>query len=183
MFASHPARSRVALAVVAAFFGAAIVIAAPAGAHVADWGHNWTEHIRPKTDARYYTKTQADSRYVAKASTLRGAYYVSGEAAAIDGYATTEISFGITFPTAPTSHFIPAGQPVPAGCSGTVSAPGAAHGHLCIFEANGYHAKNHTTCNPATVACPGASRYGAGIVIYSDHIGAFDSIGTWAATP
>ena len=48
-----------------ASFGA-VMVATPAGAHVASWEHNWTEHIRPRTDARYYTKTQANQRYYTK---------------------------------------------------------------------------------------------------------------------
>ena len=44
-----------------------MMVGTPAGADVAGWAHNWTEHIRPRTDARYYTKTQANMRYHTKA--------------------------------------------------------------------------------------------------------------------
>jgi len=44
-----------------------VMVGTPAGAHVTGWAHNWTEHIRPRTDARYYTKTQANKRYYTKA--------------------------------------------------------------------------------------------------------------------
>jgi hypothetical protein len=44
-----------------------VMVGTPAGAHVAGWAHNWTEHIRPRTDARYFTKTQSDRRYYTKA--------------------------------------------------------------------------------------------------------------------
>jgi hypothetical protein len=44
-----------------------VMVGTPAGARVAGWAHNWTEHIRPRTDARYYTKTQANTRYYTKA--------------------------------------------------------------------------------------------------------------------
>jgi hypothetical protein len=44
-----------------------VMVGTPAGAHVTGWAHNWTEHIRPRTDARYYTKTQANHRYYTKA--------------------------------------------------------------------------------------------------------------------
>jgi hypothetical protein len=40
-----------------------VIAGTPAGAHVTDWTHNWTQHIRPKADARYYTKTQANARF------------------------------------------------------------------------------------------------------------------------
>jgi hypothetical protein len=42
--------------------------ASPATSHVADWTHNWVQHIRPKADARYYTKTQADVRYLSRSN-------------------------------------------------------------------------------------------------------------------
>ena len=40
--------------------------ASPATSHVAGWTHNWVQHIRPKADVRYYTKAQANARYVAR---------------------------------------------------------------------------------------------------------------------
>jgi hypothetical protein len=43
-----------------------VMVGTPAGAHVAGWAHNWTEHIRPRADARYYTKTHANKRYYTK---------------------------------------------------------------------------------------------------------------------
>lgn len=44
-----------------------VMVGTPAGAHVSGWAHNWSAHIRPRTDARYYTKTHADKRYYTKA--------------------------------------------------------------------------------------------------------------------
>jgi Collagen triple helix repeat (20 copies) len=48
----------------------------------------------------------------------------------------TSISFNIPLETAPTYHIIRAGTPEgsdPTGCSGTVAAPAAEPGNLCIF--------------------------------------------------
>lgn len=38
--------------------------ATPAVGHVSGWLHNWKTHIKPRTDARYYTKRAANKRYV-----------------------------------------------------------------------------------------------------------------------
>jgi len=50
--------------------------ASPATSHVAGWTHNWVQHIRPKADARYYTKANANARYFTKAQA--DARYVAG---------------------------------------------------------------------------------------------------------
>jgi hypothetical protein len=31
--------------------------------HVSGWVHNWNRHIKPRADARYYTKVAAEARY------------------------------------------------------------------------------------------------------------------------
>jgi hypothetical protein len=42
-----------------------VMVGTPAGAHVGgSVSHLWNQHIKPKTDARYYTKSQANGRYV-----------------------------------------------------------------------------------------------------------------------
>jgi hypothetical protein len=44
---------------------AVAVLATPAGGHVGGTvSHLWNTHIKPRTDARYYTKTAANARYV-----------------------------------------------------------------------------------------------------------------------
>jgi hypothetical protein len=40
-----------------------VISATPATGHIAGWPHNWSQHIKAKTDARYYTKAQSDTRY------------------------------------------------------------------------------------------------------------------------
>jgi hypothetical protein len=37
--------------------------ATPAVGHVSGWVHNWNRHIKPRADARYFTKAQAEARY------------------------------------------------------------------------------------------------------------------------
>lgn len=52
----------VALLAVGIAIGVAMT-ATPAVGHVSGWVHNWNRHIKPRTDARYYTKLQAEARY------------------------------------------------------------------------------------------------------------------------
>ena len=40
-----------------------VMAATPATGHISSWTHNWTQHIKPKTDARYYTKQQSNNRF------------------------------------------------------------------------------------------------------------------------
>lgn len=40
-----------------------VMVATPATGHISGWTHNWTQHIKPKTDARYYTKQQSNDRF------------------------------------------------------------------------------------------------------------------------
>jgi hypothetical protein len=40
-----------------------VIAATPATGHISGWTHNWKQHIKPKTDARYYTKTQSNTRF------------------------------------------------------------------------------------------------------------------------
>lgn len=60
---SRPGRARMLALVIAGVLIGAVLVP-PVGAHVAGWAHNWKKHIRPKTDNRYFTKSQANSRFV-----------------------------------------------------------------------------------------------------------------------
>jgi hypothetical protein len=52
----------IVLLIVGTLMGATLI--APGVAHVAGWDHNWKQHIRPRTDARYYKKTQSNNRFL-----------------------------------------------------------------------------------------------------------------------
>jgi hypothetical protein len=91
------------------------------------------------------------------------------------------ISFGFRFATAPTPHVILAGDTAPPECPGTVAAPEAASGNLCIYEGS--------FANRESVMCfswdlnEGADRTGAVLrLLGSVDTGPFESNGTWAAT-
>jgi hypothetical protein len=116
----------------------------PASAHVGSWAHNWTIHIKPRTDARYYTKTTSDGRYYTKAasearylrSTLPLGHAMSGVwilAGASGEWSAAAINFVPKLPGSVTSHYV---------TTPTAECPGAgqaAAGHLCLYEDWNYH--------------------------------------------
>lgn len=96
-------------------------------------------------------------------------------------FMAADISFGWTLPSAPVTHFIESGAPVPAGCAGTAAAPSAEPGNLCVFVTHLFGSVGvHGICNHANVCDPGADTYGA--VIYGTGTGASGTqiSGTWA---
>jgi len=130
-------------AIVAAFGWAS----APASSHVGGWAHNWTEHIKPRTDARYFTKAASDDRYYTKAqtesryaktfvpfgATVSGVWSVSAPSGSL-GLAS--ITFHPKLPTTVTAEFLP------DGFVGTEHCPGfreAAPGYLCVYEGDNYN--------------------------------------------
>jgi hypothetical protein len=116
--------------------------------------------------------------------TVRGDFalgrYDTGAADA--GFTITSISFGFRFATAPTPRVILAGGTPPPQCPGTVSAPEAASGNLCIYEAD-FLNRASLVCFDSALNQDAADRAGAILRILSsaDNAGV-ESHGTWAAT-
>jgi hypothetical protein len=98
-------------------------------AHDASLGGYYT---KAQSDANYYNKAASDARYAPYPAVIRGVF--AGHRGPNAGETNIPINWGYTFATAPTAHFINFGDPLPAGCLGTVALPDAAPGHLCIFE-------------------------------------------------
>jgi hypothetical protein len=65
--------------------------------------------------------------------TLRGAWGGGVTATAISQVFETSISFAFPLASAPTIHIIQAGGVPPTQCPGTVTAPEAQPGHLCVY--------------------------------------------------
>ena len=62
--------------------------ATPVSGHIgSSVTHLWNAHIKPKTDARYYTKAQANARYLPRAGT-------AADAELVDGLDSTELIQG-----------------------------------------------------------------------------------------
>ena len=89
----------------------------PAGAHVGgSVTHLWNQHIKPRTDARYYTKTQANGRFLPGGNlpagkTVRGTYWMGATAGAGFDLATSEILFGWRLRSRADAAFHPVGRP------------------------------------------------------------------------
>ena len=106
--------------------------------------------------------------------TMRGVYAMVGNAPN-GGYAYRDAaSFGFSLPDAllVKEHFVPVGGADP-NCPGSSTEPGAAPGHLCVFEASG---ANH---NPMNISLHNS---GAILTTTSTAAGFVSSSGTWAVT-
>jgi len=145
-----------------------VMVATPAGAHVAGWAHNWNQHIKPKADKRYLPGPNLQK------GTVRGMYLVGGTSSGAEIF-LGDIAYGWTMPSALTEHYIQAGSPNPAGCTGTVAFPKAAPGHLCVYE---QAALNATTRNVQALA---GGRYGTRLFVNSAGAGQTEIRGSWAA--
>lgn len=175
-----------------------IIAGTPVSAHVANWTHNWNTHIKPRADARYYTKAQSNARYYTKAqanarflpggnapsgTTIRGVYRVASNAVgAASNLGSSAITFGFTLSSAPTPHFIAQGTSPPAECPGSAATPQAAAGHLCVYEGTDVNAMGQVIVNPITNGGPEASPYGAAVHAQPEGDGIWVTGGTWAVT-
>ncbi|PUA82290.1 hypothetical protein [Nocardioides currus] len=137
-----------------------------------------SSYTKSESDARYtaagsgYTKTESDARYAPKPTVLRGYFNLLDNVPA-GGYVGGSISYGVTLTAAPILHTIAPGAVPPAGCSGTVGAPSASPGHLCIFQR---YTSGGTTFN----VFGGATTFGAYINATSAAAQLLEVSGTWA---
>ena len=111
--------------------------------------------------------------------TLRGDFAASGSGTGMP--ALDSISFGFRFATAPTPHVILAGDTPPSQCPGTVSAPEAQSGNLCIYESD-FLNRASLTCFDHALNSGAADRTGAILRVLASANSGFESHGTWAAT-
>jgi hypothetical protein len=93
---------------------------------------------------------------LASGQTLRGMWAMS-----TDGTAATAIDaavgFGLTLPSTPTAQYVASGS-APPNCPGTVSAPEAAPGHLCVYEYTKSNMGSPSVCS--LNSCPAAELWG-----------------------
>ncbi len=145
-------------------------------------------YSKAESDAKYtaagstYSKAEADAKYAPIQPVYRGTYSATGDTSAANRPVTDNINWGATFSAAPTVHYMKAGDPMAAGCSGTVANPNASPGHLCIFEATAVNAGTRDVDN-ANGFHPFASPFGANILVYSVAAGSVFAYGSWAARP
>jgi hypothetical protein len=84
----------------------------------------------------------------------------------------------------PAIHLIPPESAVPAGCSGSLSAPGASPGNLCVFAQFLFNAEFGGSFDPASEKPepPAAGVHGAVVYLLKKGGSHFDGAGTWAVT-
>lgn len=112
---------------------------------------------------------------------MYGDFMIAGSAAGAGQFDAGSIQFPVPLASAPTAHVITPGDPVPAGCSGSASAPSASAGHLCIFVAYELNVDGaYTVFSPVTGGI-GTSRFGALVDSASTAAGNYAVTGTWAA--
>jgi hypothetical protein len=117
--------------------------------------------------------------------TVRGNFFMTGNAVANNDQAVDSLSFVYTLPSAPTPHFIKVGDPPASGCPGTADGPQAAPGHLCVYErstSGPVGARDVCGLDVNGSNCPGSNRWGAGVYELATGTGRFQSNGTWAVT-
>jgi hypothetical protein len=108
-------------------------------------------YTKGQSDAAYApkmqscTKAESDVRYAPYPTVYRGTWALSADDDNHVGF--TEITYP-QLSAAPAVHFIDAGAAPPAGCSGTVQAPNAQAGHLCIFEGFSFNMDNPNVMGP-----------------------------------
>lgn len=134
------------------------------------------------TKAQTYTKTEADAKYAPTPSLIKGTYDIIGYSNAAGAELADNLSFGWTLSAAPITHYINDGAAPPAGCSGTVEAPNALPGHLCLFEAQSNLANQRRTIN-AGGTYGLASTFGAGVTVTTTGAGNVYVYGSWAVRP
>jgi hypothetical protein len=105
--------------------------------------------------------------------TVRGRYFFADTAVAAGELASEGMSFIFTLASAPTAHFIPAGGIPPAECPGTVAAPEAQPGHLCVYS------EIDLNTSPALTS---VTAYGFDARGNSAAAGLYGSRGQWAVT-
>lgn len=93
------------------------------------------------------------------------------------GKAYESISFGFTFASAPTFHYVPGPASVPAGCAGGSSSnPTALPGNLCLYS------QGFPLNTSGAVVTGAANAEGTLFTVNSSSNAAFADGGTWAAT-
>ena len=133
-------------------------------------------------DDRYYTKTEADARYLPGSTlpagvTLRGAWYAGVDAtvapATMEIYARESISYGFSFSAALVGKV--SGPATLDDCPGSLAAPAAAPGMICFYV------NSCDNVDIATLDFFNSNPFGIAYNFKATDQGAAWCYGTWAA--
>lgn len=145
---------------------------------------NGSSYTKAESDSKYagagsaYTKAESDGRYEPYPRVIRGAFAMSN-AGSKDA---TEIDFGVSLSAPATVIVVPPGAATPAGCRGSLAAPDADPGNLCVFQRFNTNVSSFVVCNVDN-ACSTTSPFGAWLIAFWDGSGALESLGSWAVRP
>lgn len=115
--------------------------------------------------------------------TLRGTWSLRDQATAVNNDISAPISWGFSLAAAPATHLISFGTPAPSGCGGgTVSAPAADPGNLCIYISSSFNVNSILVFDPAVALGNTSETYGTGVLVSAAAAGEYGSFGTWAVT-
>jgi hypothetical protein len=119
--------------------------------------------------------------------TLRGNWMANGIATSAGQPAYDPVEFVFRFASAPTAYILAPGAAATTECPGTLAAPEASPGSLCLYTFSSINVANRYTCNPLNNTCGFSpsiytNRYGTVIRVDATAAGLFYSWGTWAAT-
>ncbi len=118
--------------------------------------------------------------------TIAGSYAILFEASRALALGSTSISFNRTLPSAPAVHWLAPDDEPTAACPGTVEAPLAAPGHLCVYTSQmGNLIPGNVCVGNATgpIDCDVADRSGAAVMVKAVAAGETWIHGSWAVTP
>jgi len=133
-------------------------------------------------DDRYYTKTEADDRYLPGSTlpagvTLRGAWYAGADAtvapATMEIFARESISYGFSFAAALAGRV--SGPAALDDCPGSLAAPEAAPGMICFYV------NSCDNVNIDTLNFFNSNPFGIAYNLKATGQGAAWCYGTWAA--
>jgi hypothetical protein len=109
-----------------------------------------------------------------------GVFFAEGTASTVGDLAAASISFPVALSSAPTATIVSSGT-TPA-CQGSVNAPTASPGNLCIYVGATLNVTQNALYDPFGGAGGTTSIYGAGLVADSAAAGNFYTDGSWAVT-
>jgi hypothetical protein len=119
--------------------------------------------------------------------TQRGLFNLEASEGAPGSFFGASISFPLELASAPKPVVVPpeGPNPDPAHCPGTVDAPSAAPGYLCLYDAFALNSAGTANANPSVYNIDGqggASPFGAKIETTAENTGLAYVEGSWAVT-
>lgn len=147
-----------------------------------------SSYSKAESDGKYaatgssYSKAESDAKYAPFPSVVRGTYTAVGDVTAAGQHIDTSFSYGVNLATAPAVTYLNAGAAPTAACPGSVAAPTAAPGNLCVYESLGSNVTTRRIFN-ANGTFGLSSTFGANVEMTATAAGQVYVYGSWAVHP